>query len=322
MTSSSSSTAIRELKPADEPILEKKFAALPGARSVTEWLAFLRRRVTILNELSLLQMREFMLDSEPRAYRRRRGRSSSATIPARRCSRSPTARSGRGRPQGPVADGADRAGLDLRRGRPDLGPQARRHGPRRRGRDLIEIPRIAALKLMATNSAAKREITRIATERHAAADVRLGPHPRAISTEVLESAEIKEISAGEAIINEGDEGYDIFVIRQGSMVVEKSDRRQAGLPLLPARRLLCRRDGADRRRPAHRDGARRDQVRGDQARRRRLPQRCSRASPTCSSDARTTWRTRQRDQPASSRRSKDGFGGVVDMYSSVAGFLV
>ena len=58
-----------ELKPADEPILEKKFAPLPGARSVTEWLAFFRRRVGVLNDLSMLQMREFMLDSEPIAYR-------------------------------------------------------------------------------------------------------------------------------------------------------------------------------------------------------------------------------------------------------------
>ena len=81
-----------ELKPADEPILEKKFAALPGRASVDEWLAFLRRRVTILNELSLLQMREFMLDSEPRALSARARSSSSATSPAPRCSRSPTAR--------------------------------------------------------------------------------------------------------------------------------------------------------------------------------------------------------------------------------------
>ena len=59
----------KDLKPADEPILEKKFSVLPGQRSVAEWLAFLRRRVGILGELSMLQMREFMLDSEPRLYR-------------------------------------------------------------------------------------------------------------------------------------------------------------------------------------------------------------------------------------------------------------
>ena len=57
------------LKPADEPILEAKFAALPRGRSVAEWLEFLRSRVGILNGMSALQMREFMLDSEARAYR-------------------------------------------------------------------------------------------------------------------------------------------------------------------------------------------------------------------------------------------------------------
>ena len=39
---------------------------------------------------------------------------------------------------------------------------------------------------------------------------------------MLQSAEIKEIRAGQTIINEGEEGFDIFVIRQGSMVVEKT----------------------------------------------------------------------------------------------------
>ena len=121
------------LKPADEPILEEKFAGLPGQRSVDEWLDFLRSRVAILNELSPLQMREFMLDSEPRRLSRR------AT--------SIFERNEPGSSLFAIADGsvlvevdpdrssthrADRAGLDRRRGRPDLGPPARRHGARRR----------------------------------------------------------------------------------------------------------------------------------------------------------------------------------------------
>jgi CRP-like cAMP-binding protein len=40
--------------------------------------------------------------------------------------------------------------------------------------------------------------------------------------DVLENYEIKQVRAGEAIITEREEGYDIYVIRQGSMVVERT----------------------------------------------------------------------------------------------------
>src|SRR3546814_7239598 len=74
---------------------------------------------------------------------------------------------------------------------------------------------------MATVPAAKRAITRISTERQLLQWFVSGLMPDELA-EVLETSEIKRVRAGEAIITEGKEGYDIYVIRQGSMVVEKA----------------------------------------------------------------------------------------------------
>ncbi|MCB2087738.1 MAG: NAD(P)-binding domain-containing protein, partial [Sphingomonadaceae bacterium] len=57
-----------DLKPADEEILEQRFAGLPGGRSVNEWLETFNRQVVILQELSPLQMRELMLESRVHSY--------------------------------------------------------------------------------------------------------------------------------------------------------------------------------------------------------------------------------------------------------------
>jgi cGMP-dependent protein kinase 2 len=307
-----------ELKPADEPILEKKFAVLPGARSVTEWLAFLRRRVTILNELSMLQMREFMLDSEPRAYR-------TGEIVFER--------NAPGASLFAVADGSLTVELDpkdpsrtapIARGSivGEVGLiSGRKRGATVRtaeGAIVIEIPRNAALKLMATNSAAKRGITRIATERMLLGMV--GAASPEDLDELLESAEIQEIRAGQTVLNEGDEGYDVFIIRQGSMTVEKAiGGKPIFLRYLPA--------GAYFGEMALIDGGRRTatvraaikseviKLNGDAFR------KLLASKPDLLEKMKDEMAVRQQTTSFVEAR-KDGFGGVVDMYSSVAGFLV
>jgi cGMP-dependent protein kinase 2 len=308
----------KELKPADEPILERKFSVLPGQRSVSEWLAFLRRRVGILGELSMLQMREFMLDSEPRLYgpgevifeRNDPGASlfgiADGSVLVEIDPRDPS-RSVR-LPQGSIVG---EVGLISGRKRGATVRAAE-------GSIIVEIPRNAALKLMATNSAAKREITRISTERQLLQ--MFGSVTSEDLVEVLQTAEIQEVRAGQSIINEGEEGYDIFVIRHGSMVVEKNvGGKPVFLSYLPAGSYVGEMaliDGG-RRTATVRAAIKSEVIKlgGDAFRRllRSKPELLGRFKKEMAGRHELTDYIEAR---------KEGFGGVVDMYSSVAGFLV
>ena len=307
-----------ELAPADEPILTDKFKVLPGQRSVTEWLAFFRRRVSILNELSMLQMREFMLDSEPRAYR-----AGDVVFERNEPGASLFA----------IADGSLLVEIDpndpsrtvpIPRGSivGEVGLiSGRKRGATVRtaeGAIVIEIPRTASLKLMATNSAAKREITRIATERQLLQ--MFGSVTPEDLKEVLETAEVQEIRAGKTIIEEGGEGYDIFVIRRGSMVVEKSiGGKPVFLSYLPAGSYVGEMALVDggRRTATVRAAIKSEVIKLDGDAFKRLLA----AKPELLARFKKDMSSRQ-ELTAFVEARKDGFGGVVDMYSSVAGFLV
>ena len=308
-----------ELKPADEPILEKKFSVLPGHRSVTEWLAFLRRRVSIFNEMSMLQMREFMLDSEPVSYRagdvifERNEPGSSlfaiadgdVVVEVDPTNPAVTV---------PITQGSIVGEVGLISGR-KRGATVRAAS----GAIVIEIPRNAALKLMSVVPAAKREITRISTERQLLQMFGAGVTADDLK-EVLANSQIMNVKAGEAIITEGEENYDIFVIRQGSMVVEKDiGGKPVFLSYLPAGSYVGEMaliDGG-RRTATVRAAIKSEVIKLDGDAFRRLL------------DAKPDLLGRfQRDMAARYELTsfiedrKDGFGGVIDLYSNVASFLV
>ncbi|SMF70743.1 NAD(P)-binding domain-containing protein [Allosphingosinicella indica] len=308
-----------DLKPADEPILEQKFKALPGTRSVEEWLAFFRRRVTILNDLSMLQMREFMLDSEPAMYR-----AGDVLVERNEPGSSLFA----------IADGSVMVEIDPTN--PDVTVpieqgsifgevgliSGRRRGATVRtatGAIVIEIPRMSALKLMATVPAAKRAITRISTERQLLQMFGSALSPEDLH-EVLETSEIKSVRAGESIINEGEEGYDIFVIRSGSMVVEKAiGGKSVFLSYLPAGSYVGEMaliDGG-RRTATVRAAIKSEVIRLDGTAMRKLLE----SKPELMNRFKSEMSSRQ-SLTSFVEAKKDGFGGVVDMYSSVATFLL
>lgn len=307
------------LKPADEPLLEAKFARFKARRSVDQWLELLRRNITILNELSPLQMREFMLDSEVRPYREgelvfERNDSGSSLFAIAQGTVVVEVDPANPRATVEVPQGTIFGEVGLISGRP--------RGATIRAGDnavLVEISRTAALKLMASVPAAKRALTRTSIERQLLQLFGSGLTADDL-TEVLDTAEIVTVRAGEHILTEGDEGQDIYVIRVGSMLVEKKiGGRPVFLNYLPAgsyvgeialisggRRTatvkaaikseVIQLKGEAFLRLLEKKPRLRDKLRGDVADRQNIN--------------------------AFIESRKDGYSGVVDLYSETAAFLV
>ena len=308
-----------ELKPADEPILEAKFRGLPAGRSVAQWLEYLRTNVSILEGMSALQMREFMLDSEARLYRagevifERNTPGSSlfgvaegeVLVEVNPTDRSITV---------PIGGGNIFGEVGLISGR-------RRGATVRAGKDsiLVEISRSAALKLMSAVPAAAREVTRITTERSLLQIFKSGLNPADI-VDVIASAKVETVRAGQTLIKEGDVGDDIFIIRSGSMIVERTiSGKPVFLSYVPAGSYVGEMSVVD---GGPRDITVRAAVKSDVI---RLAGEAFRAVLLAKSEL----NTRLRDDMAVRTKlnnfiesKKDSFGGVVEMYTGVANFLV
>lgn len=307
------------LKPADEPLLEAKFAGLPGNRSVNEWLEFLRTNVTILDGMTTLQLREFMLDSAARAYAKGEtifekndpGSSlfaiASGSVHVRLDPKDPSK-------VVPIPAGTIFGEVGLISGR-------------KRGATIVaaedticvEISRNAALKLQSQVPTAKRAIERISTERQILQMFGSGLTSADIA-EVVESSKILQVRAGDAIIKEGDEDRDIYVIRVGSMVVEKEvGGKPVFLSYLPAGSYVGEMaliDGG-RRTATVRAAIKSEVIRIDgEAFGRVLA-----AKPALLERARKDMEVR-RATNAFIESKKDSFSGVVDLYSEQAKFLV
>jgi CRP-like cAMP-binding protein/thioredoxin reductase/Fe-S-cluster-containing hydrogenase component 2 len=308
-----------ELKPADEPILEAKFRGLPGGRSVAEWLEYLRSNVGILGGMSALQMREFMLDSEARLYR------AGDLI---------FERSAPGSSLFGIADGEvrveinpDNPSITVPIGKGQIFGEVGLISGRRRGATvragtdciLVEISRSAALKLMSAVPAASREVTRTTTERSLLQIFKSGLTAQDL-TDVTASAKVETIRAGQSIIKEGETGDDIFIIRSGSMIVEKNiGGKPVFLSYVPAGSYVGEMAVID-------GGARtatvRAAVKSDVI-------KVSGESFRALLAAKPGLTARLRDDMTSRTQlntfiesKKGSFGGVVEMYSGIANFLV
>lgn len=224
----------RDLKPADEPILAEKFAALPGNRSVDNWLAVAGKNVLILQDVSPLQLRELMLDSKVHAF------APGEVIFAR----NDTGSSLFAIAQGSVAVEVDPddASITVPIGQGSIFGEVGLISGRRRGATIraaepvvaIELSRTAALKLLATSPGANRAVMRISIERQLLQMFGSGLTAQDVAP-LVDSAEVRTVRAGEVVIAEGADDKDVFIVRRGSMIVEKQiGGRQVFLSYLPA----------------------------------------------------------------------------------------
>jgi len=305
-----------DLKPADEPMIEARLAGLGGGRSVSEWLDFVRQRVTILNDLSPLQMREFSLDAEVRRY------AAGEVVFEKNAIGSSLFGIADGKVEVLTADGG---AVPIETG--SIFGEVGLISGRRRGATvrvaedaiLIEIPRNAALKLIATVPPARRAIEQISIQRQLLQLFKSGLKAEDLD-EVLATAEVVRARAGEVIIEEGDARRDLYVIRVGSMIVEK---QIGGKPIfmnyLPAGSYFGEMALIDDRpRTATvRAAIKSELVKLDGDAFARLLAR----NPVLAAHTREEMAARY-DITAFVEKSKGEFSGAVDLYSSVANFLV
>ncbi|MEO0906309.1 MAG: cyclic nucleotide-binding domain-containing protein [Pseudomonadota bacterium] len=210
------------VKPADEPLLERVFENLPGNKSVDHWLEVYRTQVDIFDGLSTLQMRELMLDSTCYAFAPgevilRRNEPGSSLFAIAQGSVAVEVNPNDPSITVPIGQGSIFGEVGLVSGR-------RRGATIRAAQDVVvvELSRKAALKLISSSKGAEEAVTRISIERQILQMFGSGLTPDDIAP-LVASAEKMEVKAGEVIITEGADDKDLYIVRFGSMRVEKGE---------------------------------------------------------------------------------------------------
>jgi CRP-like cAMP-binding protein/Fe-S-cluster-containing hydrogenase component 2/thioredoxin reductase len=210
----------RNVEPADEPLLRDKFKKMPGFRNVNEAIALVQKNVPLLAQITPLQLREFLLDSEilsPRpgdtVFERNDYTNTFFSIAA-------------GEVQ-VVVDAEANKRITLRQGE-FFGEMGLISGRRRSatviagtGAVLIETPRRSMNRLIQSVEAVKREIDKVFIAR--AIQSRFTPESGMDKLrEVVESARVERFKAGDVVFNEGEVGDCLHMIRRGSLTISRN----------------------------------------------------------------------------------------------------
>ena len=208
------------IKPADEPILERKFANIPGGRTVSEMLAYIQHSIPLLAGLTTLQLRELLLESEIHTPR-------GGTIVFERNDYTNSFFS--------IADGGVNIQVDpedetrivaLGKGA-FFGEMGLLSGRRRTATVmanspslLIETPRRTMIKLISSVDSVKRVMDEVAVGRqiqtYIAPDI-----PMADLEDLIRSVKVEKFDQGAVLFHEGDPGDSLYLIQRGSVTVSR-----------------------------------------------------------------------------------------------------
>lgn len=209
------------VEPADESLLKAKFVKFRRAKNVTEALALVQANVPLFKDLTTLQLREFMLDSEVHAPKK-------GEIVFRKDDYTNSFFSvvdGEVTIEVPDEDGKQKT-IALGQGQffGELGLLSgrRRSSTIQAGANcvLIETPRRSMLKLIASIESVRRQVDETSLRR--AVSVHIAPFvPVEDVLEMLKGATIKSFTAGQVLFKEGDEADGLHLIRRGSVTVSR-----------------------------------------------------------------------------------------------------
>ena len=216
----------RSVVPADQPLLDKKFADVIAAtaklHSVEDVLALVAGNMPWMKGLNALQLREFMLESDIRmpkkgeiVFRRNDYSNSFFSIVRGQVEI---------RPEQAVAGAAP---LLLGEGNffGELGLiSGRRRSATVRAAErciLVETPRRAMLKLLASVDSVRKELDLVALRRavrkYVAPDI-----TEADLNALIEGSQIRNYKAGDALFKEGDVSDGLYLVRKGSVMVSRA----------------------------------------------------------------------------------------------------
>jgi Fe-S-cluster-containing hydrogenase component 2/thioredoxin reductase/CRP-like cAMP-binding protein len=209
-----------DLASVDEPLLAAKFEFLPVQHTVEEWLALIPKAIDLLSPLSPLQLRDFLLETSMRHAKAgevifEKGAAGSSVFAVFAGGIKILIETGEDLLEIPMGAGQMFGEVGLISGRPRGSTVVSSEST-----ILLEIPRTALLKLMLSQERIKNYVDDLVATRMFSQV--FGPSLSDESKKmILAASELITVPPNQYLITEGDTKSDAYLIRSGSMVVER-----------------------------------------------------------------------------------------------------